>query len=145
MKRLIKILVLFVFMSCTKSSDSDKTLVAWVHLSDSVDMEGSVITIQDGKRFDGIHLSLENGGTWIAGSENNNRTLISKGIPVGKSNREELIQLAIVYIDSEIRMYRNGELQSSYPVENIDILSSNKNFVLFGYLFDQRYFFYLKA
>ena len=132
MKNLMKLAILFILLSCTQSPNTEKTLVAWVSLTDTVVMEGSVITIQDGERFDGIFLSAEDGGKWIAGSEENKRTQPEKGIPVQESDAEELIQLAIVYTDSEIRMYRNGELKSSYPAENIDLLSSDKNFVLFG-------------
>ena len=104
MKYLMKLSVLFILLSCNQSPNAEKTLVAWVSLTDTVEMEGSVITIQDGERFDGIYLSGEDGGKWIAGSENDKRTQPEKGIPVQESDGEDLIQLAIVYTDSEIRM-----------------------------------------
>ncbi|MEE2876213.1 MAG: hypothetical protein VX822_00305, partial [Candidatus Neomarinimicrobiota bacterium] len=81
MKYLMKLSVLFIFLSCTQSSNVEKTLVAWVSLTDTEKMEGSVITIQNGERFDGIYFSAEDGGKWIAGSENNKRTQLDKGIP----------------------------------------------------------------
>ena len=132
-KRLILFLFLIVWISCTPSSDTDKTLVAWVSLTNTDLMGGSVLTIQDGDRFDGIILSEEDGGKWVAGSEDNKRTKLEKGIPIQESDTTgELIQLAIVYKDSEIQMYRNGELKSTYPAENMDLLSNDKNFVVFG-------------
>jgi beta-fructofuranosidase len=135
-------LLVFTFLSCTQSINKEKTFVAWVSLTEinpdwkaymeDTTMEGSVITLQDGDRYDGIYLSAEEGGKWVAGSEDNKRTNIEKGIPVQESDYEELIQLAIVYTESEIFMYKNGELKSSYAAENIDLLSSDKNYVLFG-------------
>jgi sucrose-6-phosphate hydrolase SacC (GH32 family) len=107
--------------------------VAWVSLNATKDLSGSVLTIQIGDRYDGIILSREEGGKWVAGSENGNRTQIAKGIAIKESDTTgELVQLAIVYKGSEILIYRNGELKSIYPAENIDLLNNYKNFVLFG-------------
>ena len=41
-------------MQCSDSNLSEKTIVAWVSLTGSYNMEGSLITIQDGETFDGI-------------------------------------------------------------------------------------------
>ena len=132
MKNMMKATILFILLNCTLSANTEKTLVVWVYLSNTDGMEGSVISIQDGDRFDGIFLS-EDGGKWVAGSEDNKRTNPEKGIPLQESDTTGvLVQLAIVYTDSEIRMYRNGELISTYPAENIDLLSSDKNYVVFG-------------
>ncbi len=129
----IIMIIIFLFFSCTPSPNTDKTLVAWVSLNAIKDRSGSVLTIQNGEKYDGILLSRENGGTWVAGSENNNRTLIEKGIAIQASDTTGgFVQLAIVYKGKEIRMYRNGELKSMYPAENIDLLSADKNFVVFG-------------
>ncbi|RKY51235.1 MAG: hypothetical protein DRP89_09195, partial [Candidatus Neomarinimicrobiota bacterium] len=121
-----------LLVSCSVNpSNTDKTLVAWVSLTNTDSMEGSVLTVQDGDRFDGIILSE---GKWVAGSEDNKRTDLNMGIPVQESDTTgKLVQLAIVYKGSEILMYRNGELKSTYPAENIDLLSSKKNFVVFGW------------
>lgn len=132
MKNVMKAVIILTLLSCAQLPNNEKTLVAWVSLTSTDQMEGSVISLQDGDRYDGIFLSAEDGGKWIAGSEDNKRTNLEKGIPVQESDTEELVQLAIVYRESEILMYRNGELKSSYPAENIDLLSSDKNFVLFG-------------
>jgi beta-fructofuranosidase len=126
-------LISILFLTCTPSQKTDKTLVAWVSIKNSNNLSGSVITIQDGDRFDGIILSEEDGGKWVAGSEDNKRTKLEKGIPIEESDTTgELVQLAIVYKNSEILMYRNGELKSTYPAENIDLLSNDKNFAVFG-------------
>jgi sucrose-6-phosphate hydrolase SacC (GH32 family) len=42
------------------------------------------------------------------------------------------MQMAIVYEDDEIRIYRDGVLYSQYGAENIDLLSSERYFVTFG-------------
>ena len=132
-KSIIYFTISILLFSCTPSKNTDKTLVAWVSLNATKDLSGSVLTIQSGEQHDGIFLSGEEGGKWIAGSEDNKRTNLNMGIPVQESDRTgQMVQLAIVYKESEIRMYRNGELKSAYPAENIDLLSNDKNFVLFG-------------
>jgi len=130
----ISIMMILLFLqSCAPHENTDKTLVAWVSLNSTDIQVGSVLTIQDDDRFDGIILSEEDGGKWVAGSEDNKRTKLEKGIPIQESDTTgELVQLAIVYKDSEIQMYRNGELKSTYPAENIDLLNNDKNFVVFG-------------
>jgi len=131
-KVIITIISIFIF-SCTPSKNTDKTLVAWVTLNTTKDISGSVLTIQNGEQYDGIFLSGEEGGKWIAGSDENKRTNLDLGIPLQDSDKTgQMVQLAIVYNKSEIRMYRNGELKSTYPAENIDLLSNDKIFVLFG-------------
>jgi sucrose-6-phosphate hydrolase SacC (GH32 family) len=130
---LLALLLSIILQFYPPSKNTDKTLVAWVSLNATKDLSGSVLTIQIGDRYDGIILSREEGGKWVAGSENGNRTQIAKGIAIKESDTTgELVQLAIVYKGSEILIYRNGELKSIYPAENIDLLNNDKNFVLFG-------------
>ncbi|UCC23035.1 MAG: GH32 C-terminal domain-containing protein, partial [Planctomycetota bacterium] len=79
-----------------------------------------------GEQFDGIILNQE--GRWEAGSDEKKRTK-----PTGAEVRTgKMEQIAIVYKGSEIRMYRDGELVTKYSAQNIDLLSSNENFVVFG-------------
>ena len=71
---LILIPILFLSACATKSINTDKTLVSWVIIYNLDEGGGSILTLQDGELFDGIILSGE-GGSWIAGSEHDRRTL----------------------------------------------------------------------
>jgi len=136
------IFCLLIFsLGCNKNSLNEKTIVAWVNLTESYNMEGSLVSIQDGDRFDGIFLSSKNGFKWYAGSENNNRTQINIGISIDSSDIYELFQIGIVYTKNNIKMFKDGKLISKYPAENIDLLSSNTNFVNFGldYFYNNAY------
>jgi len=126
------ILVLFLvcLIGCNvQKINTDKTLVSWVTLDVTDTESGSVLTIQDGDQYDGICLYEESEGLWVAGSEDYNRSGDNVNIP---ANNNEFEQMAIVYKGSEISIYRNGEQQSSYTTENIDLLTSTTNFVVFG-------------
>jgi len=126
------ILLLFLSACATKSTNTDKTLVSWVILDNMEADGGSILTLQDGERFDGIILS-EEGDSWIAGSDHDRGTrkdsdsasIIAPGI-------DKIEQIAIVYQGDEIRIYRNAVLRTSYKAENIDLLNSNTNVVVFG-------------
>jgi sucrose-6-phosphate hydrolase SacC (GH32 family) len=132
-KNIFFLTILGLVFSCNLSQNTDKTLVAWVSLNAIKDRSGSVLTIQNGEQYDGIILSRENGGTWVAGSENNNRTQIEKGIAIQESDTlGEFVQLAIVYKGQEISMYQDGELKSRYQAENMHLLNHDKNFIIFG-------------
>jgi len=108
------------------AANTDKTLVSWVTVNSSRARGGSVLTLQDGEQFDGIILNEE--GNWVAGSDDDKRTKSTEAdVRTGKME-----QLAIVYEGSEIRMYRDGEIVAKYTAKNIDLLSSDNNFVVFG-------------
>ena len=85
-------------MQCSDSNLSEKTIVAWVSLTGSYNMEGSLITIQDGETFDGIFLSSKDGFKWYAGSENDNRSNLDMGILIDSSEIYKEFQIAIVYL-----------------------------------------------
>jgi len=133
-KRLSLIVFIFslFFTQCNNIKSTEKTIVAWVSLTDSYNMEGSLITIQDGDRFDGIFLSSKDGFKWYPGSENNNRTNIDMGISIDSSEIYKEFQIGIVYTKKSIKMFKNGKFVSEYPAENIDLLSSNTNIINFG-------------
>ncbi|MHC4070357.1 MAG: LamG-like jellyroll fold domain-containing protein, partial [Planctomycetota bacterium] len=118
---------LLLTMVCSGcASSTDKTLVSWVKIENSEIRGGSILTIQDGEQFDGIILNQE--GRWEAGSDKKKRTESTDAeVRTGKME-----QIATVYKGSEICMYRDGELVTKYSAQNIDLLSSNENFVVFG-------------
>ena len=129
---LILIYILFLSACATKSFNRDKTLVSWVTIDNLDANGGSILTLQDGELFDGIILS-EKGESWIAGSEQDrivptatsDTSIVAPGIG-------EVEQIAIVYKGNEILIYRDAQLQSTYEAENIDLINSNTNMVVFG-------------
>ncbi len=91
---------------------SEKTLEAWVQLSDLNQRGGGVLTVQDlgGGVFDSIVYGEHSPGQWIAGSNNFQRTQ-SFAAEVQSATAPELVHLAIAYdADGLIRCYRNGAL-----------------------------------
>ncbi len=91
---------------------SEKTLEAWVQLSDLDQRGGGVLTLQDlgGGVFDSIVYGEQAPGQWIAGSNNFQRTQ-SFAAEVESATAPEPVHLAIAYdADGLIRCYRNGAL-----------------------------------
>ena len=130
------LLVLFsilILSGCaTKSLNADKTLVSWVTIDNMDAGGGSILTLQDGEHFDGIILS-EQGDSWIAGSEHDRRAPVITGdTSFAAPGIGELEQIALVYKGDEIHIYRDALLQATYKAENIDLLNSNTNIVIFG-------------
>jgi sucrose-6-phosphate hydrolase SacC (GH32 family) len=115
------------------ADDANKTLVSWVTLKDKGVRAGSVLTIQDGDRFDGIIFAERAAGKWMAGSNFFSRTEKDQNAnPVESADDKTLVQMAIVYHGSRVSIYRNGELYASYDAQNIDLLSSKSNFSVIG-------------
>ena len=49
-----------------------------------------------------------------------------------QADAETTVQLAIVYRGETITIYRNGEVYTSYPAKNIDLLNNEENYAIFG-------------
>ena len=112
---------------------TDKTLVAWVALSDKSVRAGSVLTIQKGDQFDGIVFAERDPGKWMAGSDFFRRTQGDRsGTPVEVADAGTLVQMAVVYEGGGIRIHRNGELHASYAAANIDLLGGSEGIAVFG-------------
>ena len=111
----------------------DKTLVSWVYLDDRSVQAGSILTLQNGSEFDGIVFGELMTGKWMAGSDNWKRS--EKNQEKYSDNDAEagpLIQMAIVYQKDLISIFRDGKPYASYPATNIDLLSKENNFAVFG-------------
>jgi hypothetical protein len=77
---------------------TDKTLVSWVTLTNKAIRAGSVLTIQDGDRFDGIIFAERDAHKWMAGSNNFHRTQENRdGSTEETADDKTLVQMAIVY------------------------------------------------
>ena len=132
-------LCLILMLGCRNSNtdkySTDKTLVSWVRIIDTTVHGGSVLTLQADNEFDGIVFGELEPGKWMAGSDEWNRTNQDMENSVVESETEvgELLQMAAVYEDDQIRLYRNGKLYSSYTARNIDLLNNRDNIVVFGW------------
>jgi len=114
------------------ASNTDKTLVAWVEIDNPEVCAGSILTVQDGAGFDGIVYAERQPGVWMAGSNYYHRSgpLLN---PVPAKDPSGVFQMAIVYGDGGITIYRNGERYQSYSAdESPDFLSSKSLMVVFG-------------
>ncbi len=95
---------------------ANKTLVAWVAPANLTQRGGSVLTIEkSGGVFDAIVLGELAMSKWMAGSEGFNRTPQDQAAwPAEVADSTTLVQIAIVYRDQQISIYRNGECCAEY-------------------------------
>ncbi len=133
MKLALATLLIASTTSLARSAQTDKTLVAWVTLANKKVTAGSLLTIQRGPQFDGIVYAERSAGKWMAGSDLFVRTLKDQtAVPLETADRNTLIQIAIVYQDDRITLYRNGQPYSSHEATNVDLLRHDDNIVVFG-------------
>ena len=112
---------------------TDKTLVAWVAVSDLNQQGGSALTIDDGfGHFDGIVFGERSKAKWMAGSDGFNRTEEDqKSYPEEIAGPEIMIQIAIVYKGLNVSIFHNGKPYASYKIKQPQVFSK-KNMILFG-------------
>jgi len=123
----------FSLVSVAAQQSVNKTLVSWVSLKNLEVNSGSILTLQNGERFDGIVYGEKNPYKWMAGSELFNRTELNQTLyPIELNTANELIQMAIVYHSDQVIIYRDGKPFTRYNVKNIDLLSANSQTVVFG-------------
>ena len=136
MRQSIIILALLLCATCfcaSASAGTDKTLVAWVFPAILTQRGGSALTIQSGDQFDAIVFGEKAAGRWMAGSNFFSRTQANQGgYAAETADAKTMVQIAIVYGGGEIRIYRNGKVYAAYRTKNIDLLSADHHFVVFG-------------
>jgi beta-fructofuranosidase len=98
----------------------DKTLVAWVSPANLTQRGGSVLTIDDQQsHFDGIVFGEISPRKWMAGSDFFAR---SKQDQAGATDETcapgTLVQIAIVYQDKQITVFRDGKEYSQHTIEH---------------------------
>ncbi len=106
-----------------KATVTEKTLEAWVRVSDLNQRGGGVLSLQslDGNVFDAIVFGERDPGQWMAGSEGFNRTQ-GFGGSLEVIAATEVVHIAIAYDgDGRVRAYRNGQpygtsYQTSRPI-----------------------------
>ncbi|MBL7134380.1 MAG: GH32 C-terminal domain-containing protein [Phycisphaerae bacterium] len=125
--------MVFAVGGVTEAANTDKTLVSWVTLMDKNIKAGSVLTVQVGPAFDGIVFAERAAGKWMAGSDGFRRTGKNPGaFPAENADSKTLVQMAIVYKDDQISIYRDGKPYASYKAGNIDLLGGKSNIAVFG-------------
>lgn len=94
----------------------DKTLVAWVSPANLTQRGGSVLTIEKpGGVFDAIVLGELSPGKWMPGSDGFKRTKQEQeSFPAETTDGKTLVQIAIVYKDRQITVYRDGKPYADY-------------------------------
>jgi len=97
----------------------DKTLVAWCQPDRAAFQQGGggVLTIQEGEHFDSIVLGERKSGSWMAGSELFKRTQEDQSNSPQTNDTGEIVQIAVVYQDKNVTIYRNAEIYAEYTVE----------------------------
>ncbi len=130
----------YVRTSPIKTDITNKTLMAWVTLSNVYQRGGGLITLENPdpscsvETFDSIVYGERMDKQWIAGSDFFNRTPIDNGgsLETIESVAQE-IYIAIVYnSDNSIQIYRNGNLYSSDTMGVLQNYSANSSDVLLG-------------
>jgi sucrose-6-phosphate hydrolase SacC (GH32 family) len=97
---------------------TDKTLVVWCTLDDLEQRGGSVLTLEQDDRFDGLVLGEVAPRTWMAGSDNLARTPHDQSAVKRESaSRNEFVQVAAVYQGATVTLYRNGQVLHQYTID----------------------------
>lgn len=115
------------------AADTDKTFVSWLTMTDRDLGAGAVVSVHSGGKFDGLVYGERKRWRWMAGSHYGKRTEKDQN-----KNAEEpaesagMMQVAVVYKDDTITIYRDGKVYTSYVAKNIDILSDKDNLVTMG-------------
>ncbi|MCE9555298.1 MAG: GH32 C-terminal domain-containing protein [Planctomycetes bacterium] len=111
----------------------DKTLLVWVAPSNLNQQGGSALTIQSGDRFDAVVLGERVRGKWMAGSDMYQRTEQNQGDRAAETaDPQTFVQIAVVYREGKVLIYRNGELYADYPAQSIDLLNLDNHIAIFG-------------
>jgi sucrose-6-phosphate hydrolase SacC (GH32 family) len=111
----------------------DKTLVAWVSPADLNQKGGSVLTIEKpGAAFDAIVFGELTAATWMPGSDGFRRTKRQQAdFPRETVANAAPVQIAVVYRDRAITLYRDGKAAATYTADSAESYSSN-SWVLMG-------------
>lgn len=112
---------------------ADKTLVVWTAPADLDQSGGSALTIEDRlSHFDGIVLGELAPGKWMAGSDMFSRTQKEQKLyPTETTGPDTPVQIAIVYKDKKITIYREGSPYASYEVDRQHMFPAD-SLVMFG-------------
>ena len=112
----------------------DKTLVVWAAPANLTQQGGSALTLDDGQtHFDGIVLGEIAAAKWMPGSDFYRRTEREQGAwKAETADAQTFVQVAIVYQDRQVTLYRNGEVVARYEMANPPQAFGPGSLVMFG-------------
>ncbi len=98
----------------------DKSLVVWAAPANLAQKGGSALTIDDLRsHFDGIVFGEISPKRWMAGSDGFRRTNRQQDDwPEETADAKKLVQVAIVYKDRQVTIYRDGRKYAGYTMAN---------------------------
>ncbi len=95
----------------------DKTLVVWCTPANLTQRGGGVLTLECEGRFDAVVFGEIAPRKWMAGSDMFTRTQTDQSTnEIETAGPEQLIQIAIVYRDATVTLFRNGVVYAEYSV-----------------------------
>ena len=125
---------LLALCQATPSRPGEITLVSWVQVKDPESRGGSVLTLGNGDQFDGIVFGEIAPHRWMAGSELYHRTQMNQDSwPTETAGADEWIQVALVYRDNTITMFRDGKELWSYRAASAPIAFGKGEYAMFGW------------
>jgi sucrose-6-phosphate hydrolase SacC (GH32 family) len=112
----------------------EKTLVVWASPANLAQRGGSALTIDDTmSHFDGIVFGELAPGKWMAGSDFYRRTSREQGPwPEETAGAKTLVQIAIVYEDRQVTLFRNGRQYAQYQAGSPPQTFGPKSMVVIG-------------
>lgn len=110
---------------------TDKTLVVWCTLDQLDQRGGSVLTLEKDEQFDGLVFGEVAPREWMAGSNNLLRTPQDQsGAKRESASADVLVQVAAVYEDNTVNLYRDGELLHHYTIEETVTFTSGSTILI---------------
>ncbi len=113
---------------------ADKTLVAWVAVTDLAQRGGGVLTLENpGGEFDAIVLGELAPARWMAGSNSFARThQDQRAWPAETARGDSLLQVAIAYRGKDVTIFRNGAQYAKYTMGAEPAAFNTASVVLMG-------------
>ena len=114
---------------------ADKTLVVWVAPANLTQTGGSALTVNDTTidRFDGIVFAERAPRVWMAGSNGYSRTHADQSAwPQETADPGTFVQMAIVYQQQQITIYRDGQVYASYVTDGEPYTFGLNTAIVFG-------------
>lgn len=119
-----------ILLAADPFSLGDKTLVAWVRVSDVNSRGGSALTLGQGAHFDGLVFGEIEPARWMGGSENFRRTPKDQSRwPRETARPTQPIALALVMQATRAALYRDGE-----PIAEYDLAEAAPEYRLGSYV-----------
>ncbi|MHB8953295.1 MAG: GH32 C-terminal domain-containing protein [Pirellulaceae bacterium] len=114
---------------------TDKTLIVWVSPANLTQTGGTALTVNDTTmdQFDGVVFAELEPCVWMPGSNGYSRTQQEQTQwPKETAGPDTFVQMAIVYQQQNITLYRNGELYAAYTTQGQPHVFGVNTAILFG-------------